>query len=71
VFVAILLGGPPRLWLWLGVIVGAGLMNKYSMLFFAAGAGVGPVARWAVAGSPHLGALDRSSDRDRDISCRT
>lgn len=37
VLVLILTGGSPRLWLLYGVIVGAGLMNKYSMLFFGAG----------------------------------
>src|SRR5438876_11173583 len=29
-------GGSPRLWLWLGVIVGLGFENKHSMAFFAA-----------------------------------
>ena len=37
VLVLILTGGTPRLWLLYGFIVGAGLMNKYSMLFFGAG----------------------------------
>jgi dolichyl-phosphate-mannose-protein mannosyltransferase len=37
VFVMILTGGNPRLWVLYGLIVGLGLMNKYSMLFFAAG----------------------------------
>lgn len=37
VLVSILTGGSARLWLLYGVIVGLGLMNKYSMLFFGAG----------------------------------
>jgi hypothetical protein len=31
----------PRLWLWVGVVVGLGLLNKHSMLFFAFGLVVG------------------------------
>jgi hypothetical protein len=31
----------PRLWLWIGAIVGLGLLNKYSMLLFGAALGVG------------------------------
>ena len=34
----------PRLWPWIGLIAGAGLMNKHSMLFFAFGLGVGVLA---------------------------
>jgi hypothetical protein len=37
VLVLILIDGSPRLWLLYGTIVGLGLMNKYSMLFFGAG----------------------------------
>ncbi|HEX5069478.1 MAG TPA: glycosyltransferase family 39 protein [Vicinamibacterales bacterium] len=37
VFVRILQGGSSRLWVLYGVIVGLGLMNKYSMGFFAVG----------------------------------
>jgi hypothetical protein len=33
-----------RLWPWLGLIAGAGLMNKHSMLFFAFGLGVAVLA---------------------------
>lgn len=35
--VRIINGGPPRLWLWFGALVGLGLENKHSMAFFAAG----------------------------------
>jgi hypothetical protein len=31
----------PRLWAWVGVIAGVGLLNKHSMLFFGFGLGVG------------------------------
>jgi len=31
----------PRLWLWVGVVVGVGLLNKHSMLFFAFGLAIG------------------------------
>lgn len=31
----------PRLWLWVGAVVGLGLMNKHSMLFFGFGLAVG------------------------------
>lgn len=31
----------PRLWLWVGVVVGLGLMNKHSMLFFGFGLVIG------------------------------
>jgi hypothetical protein len=37
VLVLILTGGSQRLWLLYGVVVGVGVMNKYSMLFFGAG----------------------------------
>ncbi len=33
-------GAPAREWLWLGVVVGLGLLNKWSLLFFLAGLGV-------------------------------
>lgn len=33
--------GEPRLWVWLGVVCGIGLENKYSMLIFGAGIVVG------------------------------
>ena len=43
-------GGDRRHWLLLGVILGAGLLNKASMLWFGAGLGVGlaltPERRW-------------------------
>jgi len=35
--VRIINGGPPTLWLWLGVLLGLGLENKHSTAFFAAG----------------------------------
>src|SRR5436305_6080358 len=35
--VRIINGGPPRLWLWFGALIGLGLENKHSMAFFAAG----------------------------------
>ena len=34
-------GGSPKLWLWLGVLLGLGLENKHSTAFFAAGILVG------------------------------
>jgi hypothetical protein len=34
-------GAGPRRWLWLGLVVGLGLLNKWSLLFFLAGLGVG------------------------------
>jgi hypothetical protein len=33
-------GAPLRTWLWLGLVVGLGLLNKWSLLFFLAGLGV-------------------------------
>src|SRR5437773_1037162 len=35
--VRIINGGPSRLWLWFGALVGLGLENKHSIVFFAAG----------------------------------
>lgn len=50
----------PRLWPWLGLFVGAGLMNKHSMLFFAFGLGVGvfvtPLRRHLRTRWPWIGA---------------
>jgi len=37
----ILNGGDQRLWVWLGVVVGLGLLNKHSMIFFVSGLVVG------------------------------
>jgi 4-amino-4-deoxy-L-arabinose transferase-like glycosyltransferase len=37
VFVRIINGGSPTLWLWLGALLGLGLENKHSTAFFAAG----------------------------------
>jgi 4-amino-4-deoxy-L-arabinose transferase-like glycosyltransferase len=37
----LLRGGHPRLWLWLGVLVGLGLENKHSMAFFAGAVALG------------------------------
>lgn len=34
----------PRSWIWLGLLIGLGLMNKHSMLFFAFGLGVATLA---------------------------
>src|SRR5438046_1249433 len=36
-FVRIINGGSPKLWLWLGALLGFGLENKHSTVFFAAG----------------------------------
>ncbi len=36
-FVRIINGGSPKLWLWFGVLLGFGLENKHSTVFFAAG----------------------------------
>ncbi len=36
--------GNKHLWLWIGLVVGVGLLNKHSMLFFIAGVFVGMVA---------------------------
>ena len=36
--------GSPRLWPWLGLIAGGGLLNKHSMLFFGFGLAVGLLA---------------------------
>lgn len=35
--VRIINGGPPTLWLWFGALIGLGLENKHSTVFFAAG----------------------------------
>ena len=35
--IRIINGGPSRLWLWFGALVGLGLENKHSIVFFAAG----------------------------------
>ncbi len=51
----------PRLWLPLGLLIGLGLLNKLSMLFFAAGLGVAtlvtPLRRHLRTPWPWLGAL--------------
>jgi hypothetical protein len=39
--VRIINGGAPTLWLWFGVVIGLGLENKHSMVFFGAGILVG------------------------------
>src|SRR5436190_1201864 len=39
--VRIINGGPPKLWLWFGLLAGLGLENKHSMAFFGAGIFVG------------------------------
>jgi hypothetical protein len=36
-FVRIINGGSPRLWIWMGVLLGLGLENKHSTAFFAVG----------------------------------
>src|SRR6266581_9666928 len=36
-FVRIINGGSPKLWLWVGVLLGLGLENKHSTVFFAVG----------------------------------
>jgi len=56
----ILHGASPALWLALGVVVGIGLLNKYSMGLFAVGLGVGlaatPARRLLATRWPWLGA---------------
>ncbi len=58
--VRILLRERPREWLWFGVVAGFGLLNKYSVAFFAFGLGVGLLltgphrqlaSRWLWAGA--------------------
>jgi hypothetical protein len=53
--------GDGRRWLWLGLLVGAGLMNKHSTAFFAlalaAGVVLTPLRRWLRTPWPWLGAL--------------
>ena len=44
VLVRILKEDNPRLWPWLGLVAGAGLMNKHSMMFFGFGLAVATVA---------------------------
>ncbi len=39
--VRIIDGGPPRLWAWLGMVVGFGLQNKWSLVFLSVGLGAG------------------------------
>jgi hypothetical protein len=39
--IALLQGGPDRLWIWLGLTIGVGLQNKISMLWLAGGIVVG------------------------------
>jgi hypothetical protein len=41
---ALVRGGRPRLWLGLGLVVGLGLLNKHTMLLWAAGAGLAVLA---------------------------
>jgi hypothetical protein len=41
IFLRILNGGSPRLWLLFGAVTGVGILNKHSMLFFASGIAVG------------------------------
>jgi len=54
-------GGAAWLWLALGAVLGVGLLNKVSMLWFAAGVGVGllltPERRWLRTPWPWLAAL--------------
>jgi 4-amino-4-deoxy-L-arabinose transferase-like glycosyltransferase len=53
--------GQGRPWLWLGLLIGAGLMNKHSTVFFAlslaAGVVLTPLRRWLRTPWPWLGAL--------------
>lgn len=42
-FIRIVKGGDGKLWLWIGVLAGLGLENKYSMLIFGAGIVIGMV----------------------------
>lgn len=52
--------GNERLWLWLGVVLGLGLLNKISMAWFGLGLGVGlaltPQRRWLATRWPWLAA---------------
>lgn len=66
VTVRIIDGGRPRLWVWLGLIVGAGLQNKSSLLFFCLGLAIGLLATrerralrtpWLAAGIGLAGSL--------------
>jgi dolichyl-phosphate-mannose-protein mannosyltransferase len=41
VVLRVLSGGSPKLWLLFGAVVGLGLLNKHSMLFFASGIAIG------------------------------
>src|SRR5207249_1136821 len=54
-------GAPPRLWLLLGVVLGFGLLNKISMLWFCFGLVVGlvltPQRRWLRTPWPWLAGL--------------
>ncbi len=40
-FVIILRRGEPKHWIWLGVVLGLGLLNKHTMVFLGAGLGAG------------------------------
>ncbi len=60
VIVDLIEGGKPSLWLWFGVVMGAGFENKISVLFLAFGLGVGLLltkerrilfSRWIWAGA--------------------
>jgi 4-amino-4-deoxy-L-arabinose transferase-like glycosyltransferase len=44
ILLALARGGRPRLWLALGIVVGLGLLNKHTMLLWAAGAGLAVLA---------------------------
>jgi hypothetical protein len=57
----ILNGARPSTWVWLGAVLGLGLMNKISILWFGLGLAVGlvltPQRRWLATPWPWLGAL--------------
>jgi MFS family permease len=44
--------GQPRLWIWIGVVLGLGLANKIDVLWLGAGLGVGLVLEWLLRSQP-------------------
>ena len=60
-FIRIVRGGDQRLWIWIGVLAGVGLENKYSMLIFGAGIVLGmvltPQRRFLLSPWPWIGGV--------------